>query len=111
MIQMNLFTKQKLTHRKRLPKRKWREEGQLRSLGLTVWDLHSTTCKLNKQQESTIWDKAGLKLNIKKTKITASCHITAWQIDGETVETVAVMSLLLEGGSCLGTHVRKKKNK
>ena len=34
-------------------------------------------------------EKAGLKLNIQKTKITASCPITSWQIDGETVETVA----------------------
>ena len=34
-------------------------------------------------------EKAGLKLNIKKTKIMASGPITSWQIDGETVETVA----------------------
>ena len=34
-------------------------------------------------------EKAGLKLNIKKTKITASTAITSWQIDGETVETVS----------------------
>ena len=33
--------------------------------------------------------KVGLKLNIQKTKITASGLITSWQIDGETVETVA----------------------
>ena len=33
--------------------------------------------------------KVGLKLNIQKTKITASSPITPWQIDGETVETVA----------------------
>ena len=33
-------------------------------------------------------EKAGLKLNIQKTKIMASCPITAWQIDGETVKTV-----------------------
>ena len=32
--------------------------------------------------------KVGLKLNIQKTKIMASGHITSWQIDGETVETV-----------------------
>ena len=32
--------------------------------------------------------KAGLKLNIQKTKIMASGPITLWQIDGETVETV-----------------------
>ena len=34
-------------------------------------------------------DKAGLKLNIQKTKIMASDPITSWEIDGETVETVA----------------------
>ena len=34
-------------------------------------------------------EKAGLKLNILKTKIMASSSITSWQIDGETVETVA----------------------
>ena len=34
-------------------------------------------------------EKAGLKLNIQKTKIMASNPITSWQIDGETVETVA----------------------
>ena len=33
-------------------------------------------------------EKAGLKLNIQKTKIMASGPITSWEIDGETVETV-----------------------
>ena len=33
-------------------------------------------------------EKAGLKLNIKKTKIMVSGPITSWQIDGETVKTV-----------------------
>ena len=33
-------------------------------------------------------EKVGLKLNIQKTRITASGTITSWQIDGETVETV-----------------------
>ena len=41
-------------------------------------------------------EKVDLKLNIQKTKITASGPITSWQIDGETVETVAVFIL---GGS------------
>ena len=40
--------------------------------------------------------KVGLKLNIQKTKITATGPITSWQIDGETVETVADFIL---GGS------------
>ena len=34
-------------------------------------------------------EKAGLKLNIQKTKIMASGPITSWEMDGETVETVA----------------------
>ena len=34
-------------------------------------------------------EKVGLKLNIQKTKIMASSPITSWQVDGETVETVA----------------------
>ena len=41
-------------------------------------------------------EKVGLKLNIQKTEITASGPITSWQIDGETVETVAEFIL---GGS------------
>ena len=41
-------------------------------------------------------EKAGLKLNIQKTKIMASSPITSWQIDGETMETVADFIL---GGS------------
>ena len=41
---------------------------------------------LMKVKEKSV--KVGLKLNIQKTKIMASGHITSWQIDGETVETV-----------------------
>ena len=40
---------------------------------------------MNTKEES---EKAGLKLNIQKTKIMASCPITSQQIDGETMETV-----------------------
>ena len=39
-------------------------------------------------------EKVGLKLNIQKTKIMASSSITSWQIDGETVETVADFNFL-----------------
>ena len=46
--------------------------------------LESLLMKVKEERE-----KAGLKLNIQKTKITASSFITSWQIDGETVETVA----------------------
>ena len=40
--------------------------------------------KVNEESE-----KVGLKFNIQKTKIMGSCPITSWEIDGETVETVA----------------------
>ena len=39
-------------------------------------------------------EKVGLKLNIQKTKIMASGPITSWEINGETVETVAIFNFL-----------------
>ena len=49
-------------------------------------------------------EKVGLKLNIQKTKIMASSPITSWQIDGETMETVAdfifLGSKITEDGDC-----------
>ena len=47
-------------------------------------ELKSLLMKVKEESE-----KAGLKLNIQKTKIMASSPITSWQTDGETVETVA----------------------
>ena len=47
-------------------------------------ELKSLLMKVKEESE-----KVGLKLNIQKTKIMASGTITSWQIDGETVETVA----------------------
>ena len=47
-------------------------------------ELKSLLMKVKKESE-----KVGLKLNIQKTKIMASSPITSWEIDGETVETVA----------------------
>ena len=46
-------------------------------------ELKSLLMKMKEESE-----KAGLKLNIQKTKIMASGPITSWQVDGETVETV-----------------------
>ena len=46
-------------------------------------ELKSLLMKVKEESE-----KAGLKLNIQKTKIVASSPITSWEIDGETVETV-----------------------
>ena len=49
-------------------------------------------------------EKVGLKLNIRKTKIMASGPITSWEIDGETVETVAdfifLSSKITADGDC-----------
>ena len=47
-------------------------------------ELKSILMKVKEESE-----KVGLKLNIQKTKIMASCPITSWEIDGETVDTVA----------------------
>ena len=47
-------------------------------------ELKSLLMKVKEESE-----KVGLKLSIQKTKIRASGHITSWQIDGETVETLS----------------------
>ena len=57
----------------------------------TKEELKSLLMKVKEESE-----KVGLKLNIQKTEIMASCPITSWQIDGETMETVTDFIL---GGS------------
>ena len=54
-------------------------------------ELKSLLMKVKEESE-----KVGLKLNIQKTKIMASGPITSWQIDGETVETMADFILGLQ---------------
>ena len=54
-------------------------------------ELKNLLMKMKEESE-----KVALKLNIQKTKIMASGHITSWEIDGETVETVSDFVL---GGS------------
>ena len=54
-------------------------------------ELKSLLMKVKEESE-----KAGLKLNIQKTKIMPSGPVTSWQIDGETVETVADFVLGLQ---------------
>ena len=56
--------------------------------------LKSVLMKVKEESE-----KVGLKLNIQKTKIVASCPITLWQIDGETMETVTDFIWGRGGGS------------
>ena len=46
-------------------------------------ELKSFLMKVKEESE-----KVGLKLNIQKTKVMASCSITSWQIEGKTMETV-----------------------
>ena len=62
-------------------------------------ELKSLLMKVKEESE-----KVGLKLNIQKTKIMVSGPITSWQIDGETVETVAdfifLGSKVTAGGDC-----------
>ena len=53
-----------------------------------IEELKALLMKLKEESE-----KAGLKLNIQKMKIMASSSITSWEIDGETVETVADFTL------------------
>ena len=62
-------------------------------------ELKSLLMKVKEESE-----KVGLKLNIWKTKIMASSPITSWQLDGETVETVAnfifLVSKITADGDC-----------
>ena len=62
-------------------------------------ELKSLLMKVKEESE-----KVGLKLNLQKMKITASGPITSWEIDGETVETVAEFimwgSKFTEDGDC-----------
>ena len=55
-------------------------------------------------------EKAGLKLNIKKTKIMASGPITSWHIDGETVETVTDFIFLAPKSPQMVTAAMKLKD-
>ena len=62
-------------------------------------ELKSLLMKVNKESE-----KSGLKLSIQKTNIMASSHITSWQTDEETMETVRDLiflgSKMTAGGNC-----------
>ena len=64
-------------------------------------------CLLMKVKEES--EKVDLKLNIQKTKIMASCPITSWEIDGETVETVADFIFLGSKITADGDHSHEIK--
>ena len=55
-------------------------------------------------------EKVGLKLNVQKTKIMASGPITSWQIDGETMETVADFIFLAAKSLQMVTAAMKLKD-
>ena len=67
-------------------------------------ELNSLLMKVKEESE-----KAGLKLNIQKTKIMASGPITSWQIDGETTETVTDYFLGLQKSLQMVTAAMKLK--
>ena len=80
----------------------WLDETQARikTAGRNINNLRyaddTTLMAKSKEEPKSLWmkvkegsEKVGLKLNIQKTKIMASGPITSWQMDGETVETVA----------------------
>ena len=54
-----------------------------------LWQKSEEKLKILLMKMKEKCEKVGLKLNIQKTKIMASGSATSWQIDGETVETVA----------------------
>ena len=67
--------------------------------------LKSLLMKVKEESE-----KGGLKLNIQKTKIMASCPITSWKIDGETMETVRDFILGVPKSLQMVTEAMKLKN-
>ena len=75
-------------------------------MGESKEELKNLLIKVKEESE-----KAGLKLNIQKTKITASGPINSWQIDGETMETVTDLifldSKMTADGDC--THEIKRR--
>ena len=70
----------------------------------TEGELKSFLMKVKEESE-----KVGLKLNIQKTKIMVSCHITSWEIDGETIEKDFIFfgSKITADGDC--SHESKRR--
>ena len=74
-------------------------QAEIKSAGRNINNLRyadDTTLMVESKELKSLWmkvkeesEKAGLKLNIRKTKIVVSSPIISWQIDGETVRTVA----------------------
>ena len=68
-------------------------------------ELKSLLMKVKEESE-----KAGLKLNIQKTKIMASDPITSWEIDGETMETVTDFTFVAPNSLQIVTAAMKLKD-
>ena len=89
-----------------------RNQGILDSflLSLSHRRLQTTRFQSNKGSTKEESEKAGLKLNIQKTKNMASGPITSWQIDGETVETVTDFTFLAPKSLQMVTAAMKLKD-
>ena len=74
-------------------------------MGESEEELNSLFMKVKEDSE-----KVGLKLNIQKTKIMASSLIISWQINGETMETVADFNVLASGSLQMATSAMKSKD-
>ena len=111
-----------------LPVKQKEREGDLFVIKITASTLYRNINKLRYEDDTTLMaeseeelksvlmkvklesEKVGLKLNIQKTKIMASCPITSWEIDGETVETVSDIlggSKITADGDC--SHEIKRR--
>ena len=75
-------------------------------MGESEEGLKSLLMKVKEESE-----KVGLKLNIQKTKIMASCPITSWEIDGETVETVSDFTFLGSKITAVGDCIHEIKRR
>ena len=98
----------------------WRKHKQIKIAGRSINNLRyadDTTLMAESEEElkSLLMkvkeesEKVGLKLNIQKTKIMASSPITSWEIDGETVETVA--HFILGGSKITADGEYRQENK
>ena len=88
-----------------------RNISNLRHADNTIFMAESEELKSHLMKVKVESEKAGLKLNIQKTKIMACSPITSWQIDGETIETVREFiflgSKITADGECSGHELKR----
>ena len=84
--------------------KKHKLESRLLGRNINNFRYADNTILMAESEKELKSEKVGLKLNIQKTKIMESSHITSWQIDGETVETVSdfifLGSKIIVDGDC-----------